>query len=170
MEIQNKKKLKAIENTCSVAECNSSCVSGYGGGQYSTVFTDPIHSRTNSTLPAKLYKAIKKTKVSRWSPDDPQMVPFRQPFSHARKAASARLCVGLQLKPIRQVLLRADFVLAYFRLFGFQKLFYMDKYTKLTFWLFFKIFKEFSRPYPGELLEGPGGHVTPPTPPPPPPG
>ena len=62
----------AIENTCSVAECNSSCVSGYGGGQYSTVFTDPIHSRTNSTLAAKLYKA-KKNKglqmVPGWSPD-----------------------------------------------------------------------------------------------------
>ena len=56
----------------SVAECNPSCVSGYGGGQYSTVFTDPIHSRTNSTLAAKLYKA-KKNKglqmVPGWSPD-----------------------------------------------------------------------------------------------------
>jgi hypothetical protein len=64
------------------------------------------------------------------------MVPFREPFSHARKAASSRLCVGLQLKPIGQVFFRADFLGAYFRFLGCQKLFYIGKYTKHIFWTF----------------------------------
>ena len=142
------------------------------------------------------------------------MEPFREPFSHAREAASSRLCVGLQLKPIRQVFFRADFFWHIFDFLDFKSCFLWKNCNKLTllmffgpaatyrtgffscgfcFWhifyfldfkscfiwkkytqlnilvMLFKIFKEFSRPYPGELLEGPGGHVTPPLPPFPPP-
>ena len=75
------------------------------------------------------------------------MVPFREPFSHARKAASSRLCVGLQLKPIRQVFFRADFFFGHiFDFLDFKSCFIWKKYTKLTFWL---CFSRFSKNSPG---------------------
>ena len=95
-------------NTCSVAECNSFCVSGYGGGQYSTVFTDPIHSRTNSTLAAKLYKA-KKNKglqmVPGWSLDGQQKSKkkLEKSWKKVRKkfAGNGHFCHSISFFPIK---------------------------------------------------------------------
>ena len=112
----------------SVAECNPSCVSGYGGGQYSTVFTDPIHSRTNSTLAAKLYKAKQKQR----SPDGPQMIPrWYHSESHSVMLGKqhSRVFVWVCRWNLSgsSLFVRIFVLLAYFRLFGFQKLFYMEK-------------------------------------------
>jgi len=122
----------AIENTCSVAECNSSCVSGYGGGQYSTVFTDPIHSRTNSTLAAKLYKA-KKNKglqmVPGWSPDGTIQRAIQ---SCSESSILASLC-GSAAETYPTTFFSCGIVcLPYFRLFIFKKLVVLEKNTKKT--------------------------------------
>ena len=78
-----------------------------------------------------------------------------------------------QLQPIGQVFLSSGFVFAIFSSFWISKVVLYGKSTHnslfcYVFFMFLTFFKEFSRPYPGELLQGPGGQVRTPPPPLPP--